>query len=270
MKYCLSGRQNKMYLTKADEIAVEGRDYRYISDLIIQYPGKTIILDIPKEMFDEDEAFKNCIIEYNKAEEINFVCRVYNLGKETLDFMISNNIKFYYGYSVNSFYDVCALIDLGVEYIKIHAPLTFNMDLLSKFNCKFRMVPNVAYDAYIPRQNGICGQWVRPEDVEHYENGIYVFEFEDAELDKERTLYNIYAEQKIWNGNIYFLISNINVHADNRGFPEELGKIRANCGQRCMQNGACHFCQTAFLFEKTLRTKKDEIKEMVANQKENN
>jgi hypothetical protein len=37
-----------------------------------------------------------------------------------------------------------------------------------------------------------------------------------------------------------------------------------------MQNGACHFCQTAFLFEKTLRTKKDEIKEMITNQKEEN
>ena len=148
--------------------------------------------------------------------------------------------------------------------------MTFSVDLLSKFDCKFRMIPNVAYDAYIPRYDGICGQWVRPEDVQYYEGGIYVFEFENANLEQERTLYDVYAEQKVWNGNLYFLITNLNVHCDNRGLPDDIGQARANCGQRCMQTGSCHFCQTAFMFEKTLRTKKNEVKDMIANQKENN
>ena len=39
MKYCLSGRQNKKYLEKADEILVEQRDYRFISVLIIEHPN---------------------------------------------------------------------------------------------------------------------------------------------------------------------------------------------------------------------------------------
>ena len=269
MKYCLSGRQNKKYLEKADEILVEQRDYRYISDLIIEHPNKTIILDIQDTIL-EDEAFKKSIIEYSKIPTINFVCAIYNLNAEFIEWFKFNNIKFYYGFSVNSFYEVRGLIDLGVEYIKIHAPLTFNIDLLSKFNCKFRMVPNVAYDAYIPRINGICGQWVRPEDVQHYENGIYVFEFEDANLDKEQTLYDIYAEKSEWKGNLNLLITNLNVEADNRGLPNEIGEARANCGQRCMQTGACHLCETAFMFERTLRTKKNELQEFIANQKKNN
>lgn len=267
MKYCLSGRQNKKYLDKADEILVEQRDYRYISDLIIEHPNKTIILEVRDF---EDDVLKNCIVEYSKDSSINFVCAIYTLQPEFLEWLNFNNIKFYYGYSVNTFYDVRALIDLGVEYVKIHAPLTFNIDLLSKLDCKFRMIPNVAYDAYIPRKDGICGQWVRPEDVQYYEDGIYVFEFEDADLKKERTLYDIYAEQKIWNGNLYFLISNLNVQCDNRGLPNDIGQVRANCGQRCMQIDSCHFCQTAFLFEKTIRTHKNEIKEQIIKQKENN
>lgn len=267
MKYCLSGRQNKKYLEKADEILVEQRDYRYISDLIIEHPNKTIILDIKD--FD-DESLKSCVIEYSKDKTINFICCIYDLSPNVLEWFNYHNIKFYYGYSVNSFYDVKGLIDLGVEYVKVHAPLTFNVDLLSKFDCKFRMIPNVAYDAYIPRYDGICGQWVRPEDVQYYEGGIYVFEFENANLEQERTLYDVYAEQKVWNGNLYFLITNLNVHCDNRGLPDDIGQARANCGQRCMQTGSCHFCQTAFMFEKTLRTKKNEVKDMIANQKENN
>ena len=267
MKYCLSGRQSKMYLEKADEILVEQRDYRYISDLIIEHPNKTIILDIKD--FD-DENLRNCVIEYGKDKTINFVCCIYGLSPNNLEWFNYHNIKFYYGYSVNSFYDVKGLIDLGAEYVKIHAPLTFNMEQLSKFDCKFRMIPNVAYDAYIPRHDGICGQWVRPEDVQYYEEGIYVFEFENVNLEQERTLYNVYSEQKKWNGNLYFLITNLNVHCDNRGLPENIGQARANCGQRCMQTGTCHFCQTAFMFEKTIRENRDDIKDMIAKQKENN
>lgn len=269
MKYCLSGRQNKQYLKKADEILVEQRDYRYISDLIIEYPNKTIILEIQDTVL-EDEALKNCIIEYSKELTINFICAIYNLQPEFTEWFKENNIKFYYGYSVNSFYEVKGLIDLGVEYVKIHAPLTFNVDLLSKLDCKFRMVPNVAYDAYIPRKDGVCGQWVRPEDVKYYENGIYVFEFENVNLEQEKTLYDIYAEKEVWNGNLYFLITNFNIHCDNRGLPEDIGQIRANCGQRCMQTGTCHFCETAIKFEQTIRTHKDELKARIIKQKENN
>ncbi len=264
MKYALTGRQPKPMLRKVDEIIVESRDYRYISELFIDVPNKTIVLDIPNEEFED---LKPTLIEYNKVEESNFVCRIYNLDPEVIEWFHFNNIKFYYGYSVNSFYEVQGLINLGVEYIKIHAPLTFNVNILKRFDTKFRMVPNVAYVAYIPRKDGMCGQWIRPEDIKHYEEGIYVFEFEDANLEKERTLYHIYAENGYWPGNLNLLITNLNINADNRGLPEEIGEVRANCGQKCMMNGNCHFCDTAFRFENMLRTKKDEIKEMIENQK---
>ena len=267
MKYCLSGRQTKKYLTKVDEILVEQRDYRYISDLIIEHPNKTIILDI-KEF--NDEAFKKCIIEYSKEPTINFVCCIYDLSPENIEWFCFNNIKFYYGYSVNSFYEVKGLIDLGVEYVKIHAPLTFNILRLKRFDCKFRMIPNVAYDAYIPRKDGICGQWVRPEDVKYYEDGIYVFEFENANLEQEQVLYDIYAEKGIWNGNLNLLITNLGIDVNNRGLSEDIGKLRANCGQRCMEKGNCQLCHTIFQFENTLRTHQSELKELIAKQKENN
>lgn len=267
MKYCLSGRQSKIYLNKADEILVESRDYRYISDLIVEYPGKTIILDVPKDKFEE---LKQAITEYGKIDTVNFVCKIYDLNPDIIEFFHFIGVKFYYGYSVNSFYDVQGLINLGVEYVQIHAPLTFNIDALKLIKTKFRMVPNVAYDAYVPRREGICGQWVRPEDVKWYEDGIYVFEFEDCNLEKERTLYDIYAEKGTWPGNLNLLITNLNVDADNRGLPEDFGQARSNCHQRCMEVGVCHYCQSAFTFEKYMRNNRDEIKEYIATQKEKN
>ena len=264
MKYALAGRQPKPLLRQVDEIMIKAQDYRYISELAVDIPNKTIILDVPNEDFED---LKPILIEYNKIEEVNFVCKIYSLHTSVIEWFQFYNIKFYYGYSVNSFYEVQGLVNLGVEYVKIHAPLTFNIDMLKRFDTKFRMVPNVAYDAYIPRKDGMCGQWVRPEDIKHYEEGIYVFEFEDADLEKERTLYNIYAENGYWPGNLNLLITNLNINADNRGLPEEFGEMRANCGQKCMVRGSCHFCETAFRFENMLRTKKNEIEEMIENQK---
>lgn len=267
MKYCLSSRQTKKYLTQADEIRVESRDYRQISDLFIEYPDKMIILEIDNDNLN-DINYMSVVEQYAQSSE-NFCCCIYNL-KEAIWFK-ERNIKFYYGYPINNYYDVRALIDLGVEYIKLTSPLTFHMQFLKTWNMKFRMVPNVAYDAYIPRKNGLYGQWVRPEDTGWYEEGIYVFEFEDANLDKERTLYDIY-ENRIWNGNLNLLFTNLNINADNRILPEEIGQIRAHCGQKCMQTGGCHFCETAFKFEETMRKNKKEIEDLLNSSKtqENN
>lgn len=253
MKYSLSSRQSKKYLALADEILVEARDYRQISDLFIEYPDTMIILQIENVNLNEPDYMK-VVEEYGKSSE-NFCCCIYNLREA--NWFKERGIKFYYGYPINSYYDMRGLIHMGVEYIKIIAPLTFCMKELSTIDMKFRMVPNVAYDSYILRENGICGQWIRPEDVSYYDNGIYVFDFEDATLDKERTLYDIYTSG-VWNGNLNLLLTNLNINADNRALPDDIGETRANCGQRCMERGICHFCETAFMFEKALRKYKHE------------
>lgn len=248
MKYCLKSRQNKKYLSLADEIKVQSKDYKQIPELFVDYPNAMIILDIPNEDL-ENEDIQKAIEQYTHASE-NFCCCIYNLNNYI--WFKNRNIKFYYGYPINNYYDMRGLMDLGVEYVKVTAPLTFDMKVLDFCDMKFRMIPNVAYDAYVPRQSGICGQWVRPEDVTEYENGIYVFEFENANLEQEQTLYDIY-NKGVWNGNLNLLITNLNIDADNRALPEEIGAIRANCKQRCMQSGICHFCETAFQFEKSMR-----------------
>lgn len=253
MKYCLSSRQTNKYLSMADEIKVKSQDYRQIPDLFKDYPNAMIILDIITYEDLNNENIQKAIEQYAEISE-NFCCAIYDLYYA--NWFKSRNIKFYYGYPINSYYDMRGLIDLGVEYISVIAPLTFDMETLTKCNMKFRMIPNVAYDAYVPRPSGLCGQWVRPEDVEEYENGIYVFEFEDAKLNKEQTLFDIYRSGE-WKGNLNLLITNLNIDVDNRAIPEEIGSVRANCKQRCMQNGICHFCETAIRFESTLRKYKE-------------
>ena len=87
------------------------------------------------------------------------------------------NLKYFYGVPVNNFYDFRALVEYGCTDVKIMPPLTHMLDRLENFEVTIRMCPNVAYYAYIPRDDGVCGGWVRPEDVDYYADYVDVFEF---------------------------------------------------------------------------------------------
>ena len=68
---------------------------------------------------------------------------------------------------------------------------------------------NLAFDAYIPRKNGIYGTWIRPEDVKVYEEWIDVLEFITTDLKQEATLLNIYKDNGYWPGNLNLLFTNL-------------------------------------------------------------
>lgn len=116
-----------------------------------------------------------------------------------------------------------------------------------------RLCPNLAYDAYIPRENGIYGTWIRPEDVEYYEQYVAVLEFATEELKREATLLRVYKEEKTWPGNLNLFLTNLGYNIDNRSIDEELGQRRMNCGQRCMSGGACRLCETCFKLGNSIR-----------------
>lgn len=252
MKYCLSARQPVSVLKQADEIMVEFRDYRIISDFFADYPDKVIILDIPVDKMNVE--IEPILKAYTEASD-NFVCRLSSVRPEATRFFKENDIKFYYAYPVDNYYDLKALDDLGVEYARIAPPLTHDMKHTGYFGCQIRAVPNVAYDAYIPRENGIIGGWIRPEDVEYYEEGIDVFEFEGGlNLEQEKTMFEIYSQKKEWKGNLNILITNLNENVTSVGLPDEFGQIRATCRQRCTRNGTCHYCESAFRLANALET----------------
>jgi hypothetical protein len=57
---------------------------------------------------------------------------------------------------------------------------------------------------------------------------------EDAQyLQKERTMYHVYAENKTWPGNLNILITNLNHHCENLLIADGIGERRMNCRQRC-------------------------------------
>lgn len=259
MKYCLSGRQPLSALRQADEIKMQFEDIERIIDYIKEFPDKTIIYEIPKNVIDVDWKLLEAY-----AQDITLVVALHDL--RLIPKCLEYNLKYYWAYPITSYYELKGVIALNPYYLFIGAPLTFDLENVHNMsNALIRMCPNVAYDSYIPRADGICGQWVRPEDTKHYEPYVNTFEFITDNLEKERTLLKIYKNDQEWPGNLNVLITNLKIDVDNRAIPDEFGPIRVRCGQRCMQHGTCHYCQTAMIFADRLRQKHYEMQQEKEN-----
>lgn len=254
MKYCVSGRQPYSVLKTADQVKVAWQDRDRILDFIEKVPDITVILDIPKGtvLTERDIA---TLMMYN--EKLDFYVSINNLHDTKA--YAEMGLRFYWPFPITSYYELQGIIALNPAYILLGPPLSFDLNTVRAItNIPVRLYANASYDPYIPRENGICGQWIRPEDVKLYEPYVEVLEFVDCGLTKESTLLHVYKENQTWPGNLNLLLDNFNFNVDNRVIPEDLGERRLNCRQRCMSGGSCHRCISALQFAELIRKKHEE------------
>lgn len=261
MRFCVNGRQPYSVIKKANEIKFNYNDRDKIFDLVEKFPDKVVILDVPGD--EEDWALWKMYGE--KFEEFYIALHNLNRAKEFND----AGVKWYWPFPITTYYELAMIVNLHPSYLMIGPPLTFDLDNIlnhiydptdSTFQIPLRMVVNVAHPAYLPLENtnGICGQWVRPEDAKLYSTRINCFEFDEVDLKQEEVLLHIYKDNQEWPGNLNLIIKKLNYDVDNRGLIEEVGKRRMTCGQRCWGNSNCHLCVSAFKFAEAL--KKEHIK----------
>lgn len=247
MKYCVNGRQPYSTLKKADEVKVQYKDINRIMDFIENIPDKTVILDIP---VGETELPWETMLMYK--EKLDLVIALHNLHFSEI--FATQGFKWYWPYPIVSFDELREVIKLNPCYILLGVPLCFSLDKVRKItDIPIRLTANVAHEPYIPRADGICGRYIRPEDVKKYEEYVSVLEFIEPDLAKERTLLHVYKDNENWPGNLNILIKNLDVDVDNRVLPDDFADRRMTCGQRCKENGRCKFCEIAFRFANTIR-----------------
>lgn len=246
MKYSVSIRQPNYVKEKADEVMVEYKDLGAVYDLLVEVPGKEIVVRISR----------TDAIEWKKLHELNKICDL-TLAIESLT-MISmcKGFKFYWAYPITTFYELNSILDLDVSQVLIGGPLCFDLAPIKKKEVPIRMVANVCYENYIPRKEGICGAYIRPEDVDEYGKYITTIEFKTDTLTREETLLELY-QKKEWKGNLNLILTNLKYDVDNRGIPKEFASARVQCRQNCQRGGACHFCYTSMNFSRALDKAKD-------------
>jgi len=238
MKLCVSARQERKYLNWAEQIIFEYRDRNAIPDFIEKYPDKTIILNY----FDFEEIDWDELQTYKILSHDNFLLATNDL--DIISDCTDNQINFYIAYPISTYDELIAVVNLGSKYVRLGAPLFFDLDNIHKFfpDLKIRLVPNIAYDDGYIRENGVAGTWVRPEDIMMYDPYVDTIEFHDIDSHKERALINIYWENRAWPGSLNMLITNLNYEGLNRLLPSMFTETRLNCQQKCVSRKSCHAC----------------------------
>ena len=240
MKYSLSSRQTAEYLRKADEIKVQWRDRNIIPDLFEKYPEAKVNLVRYYQDAEEEIDWKQ-IDTFNVLGRGNFIIGL-TISEELLEAQKRGYI-FHYLYEVRTFQELNAIMRLGVCRIRLGAPLFFQMDKV-KQNCGLPIVTtaNLAYsDFSFGAKDGVTGTWIRPEDVNIYDQYIDTIEFVGNKT-QEQALFRIYAEQGAWSGELGLVVQDLNYPCTNRMIPPDLATARLNCGQRCQETGRCHLC----------------------------
>lgn len=240
MKYSVSSRQQPEYLQKCDEIKVMWNDRNIIFDLTEKYPGKTINLCRYLIHSNEDDIDWSEIKKFKTLARDNFV-----FGLTYINEIIeckAHDIEFYYLEPIRSFRELQGLKLFGAKWAFIDAPLFFQMDKVRAVGLPVRVTANISIREAFPYVDGVPGPWIRPEDVEAYEPYVDTIEFSRVNLDQERALFRIYAEQKKWPGELGLIVQDINYLGTNRMIPPDLVEKRLNCGQKCMENGNCRLC----------------------------
>ena len=243
MKFCVSNRQSDTVLKKANEISVPFKDQDTIPDLALKNPGADIILRISADDVDE--------IDWDKFKKLSRKLPIIFCTEDiTIDKKCKiNNIPFYWAFPITSYYELKGLNYIGVSQFLLGPPLSFDLQLIKeRFGRPIRLIANVCFDSYINQKDGICGSYVRPEDVIKYEKYVDSLEFARVTKDQEEVLFRVYAEDRTWPGNLRLLLTNFMYDVDNRGIPNEFAEARMNCRQNCMRTGTCKFCYTAVNF----------------------
>ena len=238
MKVCLNAQQDKEYLEKANELKVIWEKRDIIPEIFEQYPDKEVVLECLETKLTEEEYEELKLYNDLSRGKFKICCGNFKLFQDT-------DIPFYIGFPATDFYTLKGMAAVGVCAVRVDGPLIFDLASVRKsVSVEIRVTPNVAYADGYPRENGIAGGWIRPEDLDNYTDLIDVIEFEDVNKHKEQALYRIYIEEKEWDGDLKDLITNLNYPGANRMIDPKISMTRKDCKQSCMRGGICRLCKT--------------------------
>ena len=201
---------------------------------------KNNIIDNDFEILDAlKEKYPNCKL---------FICMPF-FNNELDNYLNKHNFPYYYNEIITTWDKFQGFLKLNVTDIFIGEDLAFNAKILSfnakKNNKSLRSYCNVCESSW-EKTPSIKTFFIRPEDLEVYENYIDTFEFY-ANIDdpvRLNTLYQVYAKDRQWYGKLKDLIVGYEGEEDNKYIIPRFGESRVSCDKRCMKNanGACQIC----------------------------
>lgn len=267
----ISCRQPLVFLKDAKEIRVNYNDIERLKDFVTDEwtCEAEVVIYLPNDQ----------VVDWDNINSYKDILNITIATEDTKQIQTIKHEKGYrvfWAYPVSTYWELRSVLSLGVDQVLLEGPLYFDLPKV-KAICgdavELRAVVNKCFNNNLPQENGICGTYIRPEDIPEYANFITHFEFDsDNSMKKEHTLYKIYTEDELWPGNLNLLLTNLNIDVDNRGFevlPLEdyddnkiFAHRRITCRQECQGISNCRFCPNIFNLINSIqnyaeKTKKD-------------
>ena len=243
MKFCTKYYNGFRYFDEIDEIILK---YKNHNDTLLNFINEKcsgmerILIDITEKLNEIDQIIP--ILRAIQQEHSNIVAITSAGCYEELK---ENNIPYFFIDFCRSADEVYSYIKQGVSDVYIVEGLAFNLKEISPYckekNIKVRIFPNIAQYALGQRDQipTPCRFFVRPEDIELYENYVDVCEF-IAPLDRLSVLFATYKGGQ-WLGDLKDLITGLDEEFLNTGIAPYFAESRIGCRHKCMQE-KCHIC----------------------------
>lgn len=155
-------------------------------------------------------------------------------------------LKFFFDVPVYTWDMLHDVKEIGVSDVYISGELGFDLKRVKEVldGINIRVIPNYAQEntMFSPALDHKAF-FIRPEDMELYSDYVDTFELlHDNGLVKLETLFQIYAIDQFWFGDLADLITGLSISLANEGILDIFGGWRANCGKGCYKGSGCQIC----------------------------
>ena len=262
MKIAIKYYKGCHILDKADEIIIKyTHKTSQLIDFVQKWENKRIIVDISElnDIEDNVSIFKEAFDAHNEIA-------IMALYGQKIEKITAMHIPFFFADGVKTIDDFIAQVNLGVSDIYLLNELCFDIVKYAKIcrekGIKIRVYPNVAQTQTKFDIDSFKQFFIRPDDVDIYEDYIDIFEF-FGPLDRQPVLYKIYTDKE-WLGDLKDIIIGLKIKVDNKTIIPYFARARLDCQKNCAFN-KCTVCDAiaslaATLKDQSLGINKDEYK----------
>ena len=261
MKYCVEFAKSFNYIDEIDEIFIQYKsNNRALEKFIEKFKEKRILIRLNFEDLDEFidssiqvDFIKAVIDKYEANVAIVLPEYKFDGNRKVFDIFKEKGVPVFFSTMVHSWDELIGLANMGVSDIYIVEELGFELAsaaaVLHERGIQIRCYPNVAQSAH-PDVPDIKKFFIRPEDVELYEQYVDVFEFYG---DNNNLYYKIYAKDKKWFGDLSEIIFHFDKSLDSRCVVPQFAEVRSRCGKKCMKGSPCRICEKVDRLAETMQ-----------------
>lgn len=234
---------------EADEIKCPYNQLGLIFPFMQEFPAKRINI-IANSTANLDKLYEQINLVKEATQNYTIECGDPSL----LQIMLNKGYHAYLATPVTDWETFLILKRLGVSDIYIDGPLGFSMNKIArgKEDVKIRVSPSVSPNTVLSAESNLTSFFIRPEDLDLYDDYVDVIDFQTAKLEKENKLFDIY-KRKSFMFDLSLLIDNLNDSINNLYVTNDFGLERLNCHQICKIPGRfCPFCETHVKFTETI------------------